>query len=213
MHLDDVPAGAAERRLELLDDLPVAAHRAVETLQVAVDDEDQVVELLARRERDGAERFGLVRLAVAEERPHLRVRPLLQAAVLEVAHEARLVDGADRTDAHRDRGELPEVGHQPGMRIRGQSAARLQLAPEILELLGAQPALEERARVDARRSVALEVDDVAVVVVALALEEVVEPDFVERRRRGEGRDVAADALFDACSPSRPSPARSSAPGS
>ena len=34
---------------EFLDDLAVAAHRAVEPLQVAVDDEDQVVELLARR--------------------------------------------------------------------------------------------------------------------------------------------------------------------
>ena len=70
-HLDDVPAGAAEDRFELLDDLAVAAHRAVEALQVAVDDEDQVVELLARREGDRAERFGLVGLAVAEERPHL----------------------------------------------------------------------------------------------------------------------------------------------
>ena len=67
--LDDVPAGAAERRLELLDDLAVAAHRAVEPLQVAVDDEDQVVELLARRQRDGAERFGLVGFAVADETP------------------------------------------------------------------------------------------------------------------------------------------------
>ena len=45
--LDDVPAGAAERRLELLDDLAVAADRAVEPLQVAVDDERQVVEALA----------------------------------------------------------------------------------------------------------------------------------------------------------------------
>ena len=70
-HLDDVPAGAAEDRLELLDDLAVAAHRTVEPLQVAVDDEDQVVELLARRQRDRAERFGLVGLAVAEERPDL----------------------------------------------------------------------------------------------------------------------------------------------
>jgi hypothetical protein len=70
-HLDDVPAGAAEDRLEFLDDLAVAAHRAVEPLQVAVDDEDQVVELLARGERDGAERLGLVGLAVAEERPDL----------------------------------------------------------------------------------------------------------------------------------------------
>ena len=72
--LDHVPAGAAERGFELLDDLAVAAHRAVEPLQVAVDDEDQVVELLARRQRDRAERFGLVGLAVAEERPDLRVR-------------------------------------------------------------------------------------------------------------------------------------------
>ena len=49
-HLDDVPAGAAEGGLELLDDLAVAANRPVEPLQVAVDDEDQVVELLARGE-------------------------------------------------------------------------------------------------------------------------------------------------------------------
>ena len=45
--LDDVPAGSAEDALELLDDLAVAAHRSVEALQVAVDDERQVVEFLA----------------------------------------------------------------------------------------------------------------------------------------------------------------------
>ena len=67
--LDDVPAGAAEGGLELLDDLAVAAHGTVEALQVAVDDEDQVVELLARGERERAHALGLVHLAVAEERP------------------------------------------------------------------------------------------------------------------------------------------------
>ena len=67
--LDDVPAGAAEGRLQFLDDLAVAADGAVEPLQVAVDDEDQVVELLAGRQRQGAERFGLVGLAVADEAP------------------------------------------------------------------------------------------------------------------------------------------------
>ena len=46
-HLDDVPAGAAERRLQLLDDLAVAPDRAVEALEVAIDDERQVVEALA----------------------------------------------------------------------------------------------------------------------------------------------------------------------
>src|SRR5690606_6785966 len=85
--LDDVPAGAAEDPLELLDDLAVAVHRAVEALEVAVDDPDEVVELGARRHPDGAERLGFVGLAVAQERPHLAVAPGEQAAVLEVAAE------------------------------------------------------------------------------------------------------------------------------
>jgi len=46
--LDHVPARATEHRLELLDDLAVAPDRTVQTLQVAVDDEDQVVEVLPR---------------------------------------------------------------------------------------------------------------------------------------------------------------------
>src|SRR5439155_17832536 len=89
-----VPARAAERRFELLDDLTVAADGTVEPLEVAVDDEDQVVEFFARGQRDRAERFGFVGLAVAEERPHLSVRLLrclCQAAILEVAYEARLI--------------------------------------------------------------------------------------------------------------------------
>ncbi len=192
--LDHVPAGAAEGRLELLDDLAVAAHRPVEPLQVAVDHEDQVVELLARGQRDGAERLGLVGLAVAEERPDLGVGHRLELAVFQVAVEARLVDGHDRAQAHRHRRELPEVGHQPRVRVARQAAARGQLAAEVLELLLRQPAFEERAGVDAGRGVALEVDHVAFVAVAAA-EEVVEGHLVERGRRGVGRDVAADAVF------------------
>ena len=69
--LDDVPPGTTEDRLELLNHLAVAAHRSVEPLQIAVDNEDQVVEVLARRQRDGAQRLGLVHLAVAEKRPDL----------------------------------------------------------------------------------------------------------------------------------------------
>ena len=46
-HLDHVPADPAEDGFELLDDLSVAAHGAVEPLEVAVDDEDQIVERLA----------------------------------------------------------------------------------------------------------------------------------------------------------------------
>ncbi len=58
--------------LEFLHDLAVAAHRPVEALQVAVDDEDEIVELLAAGERDGAEALRLVHLAVAQKAQTLR---------------------------------------------------------------------------------------------------------------------------------------------
>jgi hypothetical protein len=45
--LDDIPAGAAEDGLELLNDAAIAAHGAVQPLEIAVDDEDEVVELFA----------------------------------------------------------------------------------------------------------------------------------------------------------------------
>src|ERR687889_2069981 len=98
--LDDVPAGSAEVGLELLDDLAVAADRAVEALQVAVDDEDEVVEALAAGQRDRAQRLRLVHLAVAHERPHLAPGGLRQVATLEVLHEPGLVDGHHRPEAH-----------------------------------------------------------------------------------------------------------------
>ena len=60
---------------QFLDDLAVAAHRAVEPLQVAVDDEDQIVEPFPRAAmRDRAQALRLVRLAIAEKGPHLAVR-------------------------------------------------------------------------------------------------------------------------------------------
>ena len=152
-HLDHVPARAAEDRFELRDDLAVAADGAVEALQVAVDHEDQVVEPLPRRQRDRAQRLRLVRLAVAEEDPDLRVRRLLEPAVYQVAHEARLVDPHQRREAHRDGREHPEVFHQPGVGVRGQPPALGELAAEVEQLLVAEPSLEVGAgrRYPARR--------------------------------------------------------------
>ncbi len=121
--LDDVPAGAAEERLQLLDDLAVAAHRAVQALQVAVDDEREVVEALVRGDVDQAARLRLVHLAVAEERPHVLVGGVLDAAVVQVAVEPRLVDRVHRAEAHRDRRVLPEVRHEPGVRVGRQAGA------------------------------------------------------------------------------------------
>ena len=190
-HLEHVPAGAAEDRLELVDDLAVAAHGTVEPLQVAVDDEHEVVEVLVAGERDRAQGLRLVGLAVAEERPHLAARGVAQPAAREVLHEARLVDRHDRPEAHRDGRELPEVRHQPRVRVRAQPALGDLLA-EAEQVLLAEPALEERAGVDARRGVALHVDEVAAVLLARRVPEVVEADLVERRGRLVGGDVPAE---------------------
>ena len=116
-HLDDVPTGAEERSFQFLDDLAVAAHRAVEPLQVAVDDEHQVVEFFAHRHGERAHRFRLVHLAVAEERPYLAVAHRDETAVLQIALEARLEDRLHGTEAHGDRRELPEIRHEPRVRI------------------------------------------------------------------------------------------------
>src|SRR5690606_27098853 len=51
-HLDHIPACAAENAFKLLNDLAVTAHRSIETLQVAVHDEGQVVETFTRRNAD-----------------------------------------------------------------------------------------------------------------------------------------------------------------
>src|SRR5207245_2113956 len=93
--LDDVPTGPAEGGLQFLNHLAVAADGAVEPLQVAVDDEDQVVELFATGERQGAERFRLVALAVADEAPDVPLVVRDQSAVFEVAVEAGLVNRHD----------------------------------------------------------------------------------------------------------------------
>ena len=81
------------------------------------------------------------------------------------------------------------------MRIGREPAARFQLAPEVLELLLREPAFQEGPRVYSGRSVALKIDDVAFLIRVLGAEEVIEAYLIERRGRGIGRDVPADAAF------------------
>ncbi len=189
--LDHVPARAGEQTLQLLDDRAVAAHRAVQALQVAVDDEDQVVEALARGDRQPGERLGLVHLAVARERPHLAARGGEDAAALEIAHEARLVDGVQGSQAHGAGRELPELRHQPGMRVRGQPLAA-GLAAIAVELRVGEPPLEEGARVHTRRRVRLEIHQVGTALRRVAAEEVVEAHLEQVGGGSEARDVTAE---------------------
>gem|GEM_PF-3275440 len=197
--LDDVPAGPAEPRLELLDDLAVAADRTVEPLQVAVDDEGQVVELVVGRDMQHSAGLRLVHLTVAEERPDVLLRRVLDPTVGQVLVELRLVDRVHRAKAHRHGGELPEVGHVARVRVARQSRRRLAvddvraLLAEPIHLRFGQPSLEEGAGIHAGGGVALEVDLVAATLVVTSTEEVVEADLVKCCRRGVGGDVATHA--------------------
>jgi hypothetical protein len=192
-HLDDIPAGPAELALEVLDDLAVAAHRAVEALEVAVDDPDEVVQVLAAGHPDGAMGFRFVGLAVADEGPDHRVVVLRhQLAGLQVAAEAGLVDGVDRSETHRDGREDPEVRHQERMRVGAEARVVLQFLAEVLQVLVVEPVLEVGPGVVARGRMPLEIDHVGRLAVGAAAEEVVEPDLVEGGQRGEGGDVPAD---------------------
>ena len=152
-HLDDVPARALEEGLELLDDLAVSAHRAVEALEVAVDDEGEVVQLLVGGQLQHAARLGLVHLAVTQEGPGVLLRGVLDAGALEVLVEPGLVDRLGRAKTHGDGGVLPEVLHAARVGVGGQAAAtgrtRLLLA-EAVQVGLAQTALDEGAGVVSR---------------------------------------------------------------
>ena len=191
-HLDDIPTRTAELAFEVLDDLAIAAYRTVEALQVAVDDPDEVVEVLTAGHADGSVRFRFIRLAVTDEGPDHGIVVLRhQFARLQVAAEARLVDGVDGAEAHGNRRENPEIRHQERMRVGAETRMVLQFLAEILQVLVIETVLQISAGIVARRGMPLEVDHVGRLAVGTAAEEVVVAHFVQRRQRGEGRDVPA----------------------
>ena len=134
-HLTHIPTGTPENTFQFLNDFAVAPHGSVQPLQVAVDDKDEVVESLAGRQRNSAERFGFVALAVADEAPNVLLAGVFDAAILQILIEPRLIDGHQRPQAHRHRWKLPELGHEPRVRIARQPASFGQLATKILQLL------------------------------------------------------------------------------
>src|SRR5690606_2578179 len=123
--------------------------------------------------------------------PHLAVGLGHQPARFQVLEVARLVDRGDRAQAHGHGGGLPVLGHQPGVRV-GTQALAVHLHAEVVQLLLADAALEERARVDAGRAVALDVQQVAGVVLGRRPPEMVEADVVQGGAGAEGGDVAAE---------------------
>src|SRR5699024_1620359 len=155
-----------EEGLELLDDLAVAPYRAVEALEVAVDDEGEVVQLLEGRGLQHPAALRLVHLTVAEEGPDVLLGGVLDPAVVQVLVELRVVDGVQWADAHRDGGELPELRHEARVRVGGQTDVGVAgqvggLLTEAVHLRLGEPPLEEGSGVHAGGGVPLEEDLVA----------------------------------------------------
>ena len=105
-----------------------------------------------------------------------------------------LIDRLNRSKTHRHRGELPIAGHEPRVRV-GRESAAINLPAKTVQLLFGQAAFEKRARVDAGRAVALEVDQITRMGVGRAAKEVIEAHVIQGGRRGERGDVPAEIVI------------------
>ena len=165
-------------------------------------------------QRQRAHGLGLVGFAVADERPHFARSFGNDAAILQVAHEARLVDRVQRAESHRDRREAPEVGHQPGMRIRRQARASSRSSWRKFFTCASlrRPSRKARA-VNAGRGVSLEVNEVAGLIAVAGVEEMIEADFEQTWPATSRSRCGRRCRGLSCSGDAPWPSRSSGSGS
>ena len=113
---------------------------------------------------------------------------VLEATALQETVELRLVDRVDWPKTHRNRWELPEVRHQPWVRVARKTAAWLWtglLLAEVVHFVSGDSSLKECSCVWTRGGVALDEDRVWPLRVVVTFEEVVETNLVERCARGE----------------------------
>ena len=194
--LDNIPAGPTEQFFQLINDAAIATYRAVEPLQIAVDHPHQIVEALAGGQRQRAHAFRLVHLAIAEHAPYLAGIAIEQVAMGQIAHETRLINRADRPDAHRAGGELPEVRHQHGMRVARQAARAggnaTELAPIKVQVNRCQSSFEKRPRIHTRRAVRLEEHQVATVRRVSRMKEMIKADLKQVGSAGVTGDMSAE---------------------
>src|SRR3984885_5611852 len=159
-----MPTSAAEDTFQLIDDALITAYRTVQALQVAVDYKDQVVEFFPGGDSERAQRVHFVGFAIPNKRPDLAVSFLNQAAVLEVAHEARLVDRVEGSNAHGNRGEAPKLRHQPGMGIGRHPGLAPQFVAEVKQAIIVKPSFHVGPRIDTRGGMDLKVDKVPMLI-------------------------------------------------
>ena len=109
---------------------------------------------------------------------------------MQVLQETGLVNGHQRAQAHRHRGELPEIRHQLGVRI-GRQALAVDFLAEMVELVLGQAALPGRRGRTCPARYGPEVHQVAAVLFGLAMPEMVLAAADHGGQRGERGDMAA----------------------
>ena len=172
--------------------MPITAHRAIESLQIAVNDEGQVVELFARSEREASDGLWLVHFAITKDAPDVTLQRALlqQAACLQIANKSRLIDRIQRPQPHRPSWKLPESWHQPRVWV-GAQAITADFLSIVRQLLLAQSTLQKCPRINTGRGVRLKVDKVTALAIGTGAKKVVESDFENLCGRGIARDMTA----------------------
>ena len=97
--------------------------------------------------------------------------------MLQVSHESCLIDCLDWSQAHGNCWELPEVGHQPGMRIGGQSLT-VNFLPEPFDLRFGDATFQKSSRIDSGCRVTLKEDEIPTMLFSGCTPEVVETHIV-----------------------------------
>ena len=154
-HLEYLPIRAAEGTLQFLNNFAVTPNGTVQSLEIAVHHQHEIIESLACSNIDGTEYLGLIRLAVTDKTPDSGVILSLQSPMLQILGKAGQIDRHRYRQTHRSVGDLPEIRHGPGMRVGGQAPAFAQFTTEIPELSFTQAAFQKSARIDTGRCVRL----------------------------------------------------------
>ena len=152
--LDDVPPGGGEPRAELAP--PRVGNDAVEALAVHVHDPQQVAQVGERVLEQRFPDVPLVELGVAEhgdEAPRVRHATVIR----QVTCGQRSEGGHHPAEPHRARREIHDLRVLAATRIRLEPAK----APEPHQRLAVEPAAQVFDRVEGRRAMRLEGDDVA----------------------------------------------------
>ena len=171
-----------------MNDFAVTPNRSIESLQIAIHNEYEVIELFAGSKTDRTQRLRLIHFTVSAKHPNLPVTGVCQSAGVEIFEESGLVDRHQRPEAHRNRRKLPELRHQLRMRITRQTDTVHFLA-KMIELCLTQAALQIRSTIEPWCSMSLEINQITAMTVVGRMPEVVHTSTDHRCERRERCDV------------------------